>query len=62
LIFKREKDAFFFMKNMLGKILGFDRMQQKIYIYIYIENALIFFFEKLWRQPGILIPDLYFTV
>jgi len=50
------------MKNMLGKILGFDRMQQNIYIYIYIENALIFFFEKLWRQPGILIPDLYFTV
>ena len=48
------------MKNMLGKILGFDRMQQKIYIYI--ENALIFFFEKLWRQPGILISDLYFTV
>jgi hypothetical protein len=55
---------FFFMKNMFGKILGFGRMQQYIYIYIYFffENALIFFFEKFRRQPGILIPDLYFTV
>ena len=54
---------FFFMKNMFGKILGFGRMQQYIYIYIFFfENALIFFFEKFRRQPGILIPDLYFTV
>jgi len=52
------------MKNMFGKILGFGRMQQYIYIYIFFffENALIFFFEKFQRQPGILIPDLYFTV
>jgi len=43
---------FFFLKNMLGKILGFGRMQQNIYI----------FFEIFRRKSGILIPDLYFTV
>jgi hypothetical protein len=34
--FKHEKDAifvFFFMKNMLGKILGFGRMQQNIFYF-----------------------------
>jgi hypothetical protein len=34
--FKNEKDAifvfaFFYMKNILGKILGFGRMQQNIF-------------------------------
>jgi hypothetical protein len=33
--FKHEKDAIFvfvfYMKNMLGKILGFSRMQQNIF-------------------------------
>jgi hypothetical protein len=29
--FKHEKDAFFFMKNMLEKFLGFDYMQQNIF-------------------------------
>jgi len=28
---KHEKMHFFFMKNMLGKILGFGRMQQNIF-------------------------------
>jgi hypothetical protein len=31
--FKHEKDAIFFMKNMLGKILGFGRMQQNIFLF-----------------------------
>ena len=31
--FKHEKDAFF-MKNMLGKILGFGRMQQNIFSFL----------------------------
>jgi len=33
---------FFFMKNMLGKILGFDRMQQNIFFLFFFENVLIF--------------------
>jgi hypothetical protein len=49
--FKHEKDAFFF-ENMLGKVLGFARMQQNIFL----------FFEIFRRKPGILIPGLYFTV
>jgi hypothetical protein len=47
------------MKNMLGKILGFDRMQQNIF---FKKNILNFFFEKFRRKPGTLILDLYFTV
>jgi hypothetical protein len=49
---KHEKDAIFFNENMLGNFLGFDRMHK---------NKL-FFFEISRRKPGILIPDLYFTV
>jgi hypothetical protein len=30
------------MKNMLGKILGFDRMQQNIF-FLFSENVLKFF-------------------
>jgi len=52
---------YFFLKNMLGKILGFGRMQQYIYIFLF-ENVFNFFFEIFRRKPGILIPDLYFTV
>jgi hypothetical protein len=34
--FKHEKDAiFFFMKNMLGKILGFGRMHEKKYFFCF---------------------------
>jgi len=51
------KKMHFFLKNMLGKILEFGRMQQNIFFIF--ENALNFF---LWRKPGILILDLYFTV
>jgi len=29
-----KKMFFFFMKNMLGKILGFDRMQQNIFFFL----------------------------
>jgi hypothetical protein len=29
---KKMRFLFFFMKNMLGKILGFDRMQQNIFL------------------------------
>jgi hypothetical protein len=47
------------MKNMLGKILGFGHMQQNIFFLF--ENVL--FFKKIFRRkPGILIPELYFTV
>jgi hypothetical protein len=49
------------MKNMLGKFLGFGRMQQNIFFLF--ENVLKFFiFEIFRRKPGILIPNLYFTV
>jgi hypothetical protein len=52
------------MKNMLGKILRFGRMQQNIFFLF--ENVLkyifLFFFEIFWRKPGILIPNLYITV
>jgi hypothetical protein len=49
------------MKNMLGKILGFGRMQQNIFFIF--ENALkLLFFKIFQRKPGILIPDLYFTM
>jgi hypothetical protein len=49
------------MKNMLGKILGFGRMQQNIFFLF--ENVLKFFiFEIFQRKLGILIPDLYFTL
>jgi len=52
---------FFLMKNMLGKFLGFGRMQQNIFFLF--ENVLKFFiFEIFRRKPGILIPNLYFTV
>jgi len=47
------------MKNMLGKILGFDRMQQNIFFFF--ENVLNFL-KIFQRKPGILIPELYFTV
>jgi hypothetical protein len=62
---KHGKDAtffnFFLMKNMLGKFLGFGRMQQNIFFLF--ENVLKFFiFEIFRRKPGILIPNLYFTV
>jgi len=51
--------SFFYMKNMLGKILGFGHMQQNIFFLF--ENVL--FFKKIFRRkPGILIPELYFTV
>jgi len=29
-----KKMQFFFMKNMLGKILGFGRMQQNIFFFL----------------------------
>jgi hypothetical protein len=45
---------------MLGKILGFGRMQQNIFFLF--ENVLKIFFETFWRKLGILIPNLYFTV
>jgi len=53
----------FFMKNMLGKILRFGRMQQNIFFLF--ENVLkyyYYFFEIFRRKPSILIPDLYFTL
>ena len=37
------------MKNMLGKILGFDYMQQNIFFF---ENVLNFFFEIFQRKTG----------
>jgi len=46
---------FFFMKNMLGKILGFGRIQQNIFFFL-------IFFEIFQRKPGILIPNLYFKL
>jgi hypothetical protein len=42
---------------MLGKILGFGRMQQNIFFLF--ENVSNFFFEIFRRKPGILIPVLY---
>jgi len=49
------------MKSMLGKILGFGRMQQNIFFLF--ENVLKFFiFEIFRRKPAILILDLYFTL
>jgi len=50
---------FFYMKNMLGKILGFGRMQQNIFFFL---RMFQFFFEIFYRKSGILIPDLYFIV
>jgi len=50
---------FFYMKNMVGKILGFGRMQQNIFSFL---ECFKFFFEIFQRKPSILIPDLYFTV
>jgi hypothetical protein len=47
------------MKNMVGKILGFGRMQQNIFSFL---ECFKFFFEIFQRKPSILIPDLYFTV
>jgi len=47
------------MKNTLGKILRFGRMQQNIFFF---ENALNFFFEIFQKKTGILILDLCFTV
>jgi len=32
--FKHEKDAIFFMNNILGKISGFGRMQQNIFLFL----------------------------
>jgi len=51
---------YIYMKNMLGKILGFARTQQNIFSFL--ECFKLFFFEIFRRKPGILIPDLYFTV
>jgi ABC-type amino acid transport system permease subunit len=48
------------MKNILGKILGFGRMQQNIFFLF--ENVLKFFLKIFRRKPGILILDLYFTM
>jgi hypothetical protein len=31
-----EKMQFFLMKNMLGKILGFGRMHEKSFLFIYL--------------------------
>jgi len=47
------------MKNMLGKILGFDRMQQNIFSFWKCFDFLKKYFGE---KPGILIPDLYFTM
>jgi hypothetical protein len=44
-----------FNENMLRKFLGFGRMKTKYFCFV------LFFFEIL-KKPGILIPDLYFTV
>ena len=51
---------FFFMKNMLGEILGFGRMQQNIFSFWKCFE--IFFLKYFGEKPGILIPDLYFTM
>jgi len=60
---KKMQFLFFFMKNMLGKILGFGRMQQNIIFFLF-ENVLkfVFFVEKFRRKSGILISNLYFIV
>ena len=49
---KLEKDAnIFFLKNMLGKILGFGRMQQKIFfLFENVFNFLKFLFKIFWRN------------
>jgi len=53
---KKMQFLFFFMKNMLGKFLGFARMQQNIF-FLFFENVLNFF-KIFKRKPGILIPEL----
>jgi hypothetical protein len=52
------------MRNMLAKILGFGRMQQNIYFFLFekVLNFFNYFFEIFQRKLSILIPDLYFTV
>jgi hypothetical protein len=52
----------FFMKNMLGKISAFGRMQQNIYFFFANVLKFFIFFEIFWRKPSILILDLYFIV
>ena len=59
---KKMQFLFFFMKNMLGKILGFGRMQQIFFFFLKMFWIFfLFFFEISRRKLGILIPDLYFT-
>jgi len=53
--------VFVFLENMLGKILGFGRMQQNIFFLF--ENVLNFFYMKYFGETRcILRPGLYFTV
>ena len=60
----RKIQFLFFMRNMLAKILGFGRMQQNIYFFLFekVLNFFYYFFEIFQRKLSILIPDLYFTV
>jgi hypothetical protein len=59
---------------MLGKFLGFGRMHENKTFFLFLKKeidlkvfeiffkSVLIFFKMFRRKPGILIPDLYFTV